>query len=55
MEKKSIKKIIKFVMKTLMLTIALPFTFFLALGYWTASDDDVTFFQAFKNILNAEN
>ena len=52
--KQSIVKVIDGFMKLALITILLPFTIALALGYWTSSiqrGEDITFIQAFKNVL----
>ena len=51
MEKETIKRFIRGFVKGLMLTVALPFTFFMALGYWTESKDNISFKEAFKRVL----
>ena len=45
------KKVIRILFKIIGLTIALPFTLIMALGYWAESKDDVTYFEAFKKCL----
>ena len=43
------KKIVRIIFKILLLTIALPFTLAMALGYWSSGED--TFYQSFKEVI----